>query len=232
MRLFNAEFRIVGVVSDVEPCPFFRIQGGVLIPYETMLHMIEAPDAAQLIGIRLSPGAHPAPALARIESVLMRNRQEPFFESWQQNAYIETQKRVVRTIEWLLSSIAFLTLLTACIGCMNILVVSVNERTREIGLRMAVGASQARILFMFLMEGFRIMAAGGALGIVGGYFLTIHILRPLPNLITGYKGWTFTFSGESVWKAMVVLTISAFLACLLPAWRAARLDPSRALRRE
>ncbi|MFP4381793.1 MAG: ABC transporter permease [Candidatus Sumerlaeia bacterium] len=232
VRLYNAEFLVVGIASDIEPCPFFRVKGSVLIPQATLTALKERDDLPQLIGLRLTPNTPQDLIVQRIESILMRQRELPTFESWEQSAYIETQKRVVRTIEWLLSSIAFLTLLTACIGCMNIMVVSVNERTREIGLRMAVGATQFQILRMFLLEGFRIMAAGGVLGVIGGYFLTDRILKPLPQLITGYQGWTFTFTGEAVWKAVGVLALCAFLASLLPAWRAASLDPSRALRSE
>ena len=112
------------------------------------------------------------------------------------------------------------------------MVVSVNERSSEIGLRLAIGATPVEILGMFLFEGFVLILTAGCLGIVAGYFLTQGILKPLPTMIPDYEGWEFTFSAMALIKTMTLLIIAAFLGGFLPAWKACRMEPIQALRHE
>ena len=137
---------------------------------------------------------------------------------------------MVSTIEWLVTSISVLILLVACISCSNIMVLSVNQRKHEIGIRRAVGATKIDILGLFLFEGFLLITAGGVLGIIGGFFLTQEILKPLPDLISTYKGWDFHFTTFAVIRTLGVLFFMAFLSSLIPSWHAAKLDPVQALR--
>jgi len=124
----------------------------------------------------------------------------------------------------LLSSIAFISLLVGGIGIMNIMLVSVTERTREVGLRMAVGATELAILMQFLIEAVVLSAIGGAFGVVLGLGLSVAV-----SLISG---WPATISSLSVIVALVFSAGVGIFFGLYPAWRASKLDPIVALRHE
>ncbi|MCY3020044.1 MAG: ABC transporter permease [Planctomycetota bacterium] len=124
----------------------------------------------------------------------------------------------------LLSSIAFISLLVGGIGIMNIMLVSVTERTREVGLRMAVGATDLAIMTQFLVEAVVLSAIGGAFGVVLGIGLSTGV-----SLI--FK-WPATLSMLSVVVALVFSAAVGIFFGLYPAWRASQLDPIVALRHE
>ena len=124
-----------------------------------------------------------------------------------------------------LYSIAGISLVVGGIGIMNIMLVSVTERTREIGVRMAVGARRGDILTQFLIEASVISVLGGGLGILCGYAFT-DILESLTQLLE-----TYTTSTSIAW-ALGMAIIIGILSGLYPAVRASRLDPVEALRYE
>ncbi len=131
-------------------------------------------------------------------------------------------------IIWIFRSIGILTLLVGAIGVTNIMLVSVAERTREIGLRKALGSTRRSILFQFLAEALTITAIGGALGILLG----IGIVKLIAKLPLG-EGFTApVISPSSIWVAVIVLGVVGLVAGIYPAWRAALVDPIVALRTE
>jgi putative ABC transport system permease protein len=135
-----------------------------------------------------------------------------------------TMERASRTMTWLLAAVAAVSLLVGGIGIMNITLLSVTERTREIGLRMAVGARGRDVMRQFLFEAAVISAAGGLLGIIVGVVASIGIARSLQ--------WATVVSPLSVLLAFGVATAVGVFFGWYPARRAARLDPIVALRRE
>jgi putative ABC transport system permease protein len=135
-----------------------------------------------------------------------------------------TMERASRTMTWLLAAVAAVSLLVGGIGIMNITLLSVTERTKEIGLRMAVGARSRDVMRQFLFEAAVISAAGGLLGIVIGVLASIGIARSLQ--------WATVVSPFSVVLAFGVATAVGVFFGWYPARRAARLDPIVALRRE
>jgi putative ABC transport system permease protein len=135
-----------------------------------------------------------------------------------------TMERASRTMTWLLAAVAAVSLLVGGIGIMNITLLSVTERTREIGLRMAVGARSRDVMRQFLYEAVVISAAGGLVGIVVGVLASIGIARSLQ--------WATVVSPASVALAFGVAAAVGVFFGWYPAKRAARLDPIVALRRE
>ena len=135
-----------------------------------------------------------------------------------------TMERASRTMTWLLAAVAAVSLLVGGIGIMNITLLSVTERTREIGLRMAVGARGRDVMRQFLFEAAVISAAGGLLGIILGVIASIGIARALR--------WATVVSPLSVLLAFGVATAVGVFFGWYPARQAARLDPIEALRHE
>ena len=135
-----------------------------------------------------------------------------------------TMERASRTMTWLLAAVAAVSLLVGGIGIMNITLLSVTERTREIGLRLAVGARSRDVMRQFLFEAMVIAAVGGLLGIIIGVIASVSIARTLQ--------WATVVSPSSVAIAFGVATAVGVFFGWYPARRAAQLDPIVALRRE
>jgi putative ABC transport system permease protein len=135
-----------------------------------------------------------------------------------------TMERASRTMTWLLAAVAAVSLLVGGIGIMNITLLSVTERTREIGLRMAMGARRKDVMRQFLFEAVVISAAGGLIGIIVGVIASAGIARSLQ--------WSTVVSPLSVALAFGVATAVGVFFGWYPARRAAQLDPIVALRRE
>ena len=129
-----------------------------------------------------------------------------------------------RTMMLMLMGIASISLIVGGIGIMNILLVSVTERTREIGLRMAVGAKRVHILLQFLIEAIIMTAIGGALGVGAG----IAIAR----LMTAMIGWPTIISSQAIGVAFLFSLIVGIFFGLYPANKASKLNPIEALRYE
>jgi len=135
------------------------------------------------------------------------------------------QKRKTQEVfDYALLLIAGISLLVGGIGIANIMLASVTERTREIGVRRAIGAKRRHIVGQFLTETITLATAGGVLGILAG-LAGIEFVR-------WWRGWTLHFSWEVALIALAVSFVVGVLSGLFPAWRASRLDPIQALRYE
>ena len=133
-------------------------------------------------------------------------------------------KRVVRMLSALALSVAAVSLVVGGVGIMNIMLVSVTERTREIGLRMAVGANSADILHQFLIEAVVLCLVGGAIGILAG--------RASSMFLGAIVGWPTQASLDAAVVAVAVAVAVGIIFGYYPAWKASRLNPIDALRYE
>jgi putative ABC transport system permease protein len=169
-----------------------------------------------------------ARAKLQIESILrQRHRVEPGREDFLVSSQAELREKtnaVLADFSKLALGVALVSLLVGGIGVMNIMLVSVAERTREIGIRMSIGARERDILVQFLVEAIALTMLGGLLGIVVGSAITIGIGRVLSSPMSPSP----EALGLAVATSVAIGTIFGFL----PAWRAAKLDPMAALRVE
>jgi ABC-type antimicrobial peptide transport system permease subunit len=169
------------------------------------------------------------PAIAEITSLLrqrhhIRPGQEDDFNVRRPDEIIKAQIETNHTLEALLISIAFISLLVGGIGVMNVMLVSIAERTREIGLRLAVGATEGDIRLQFLGEAVMLCVFGGLLGIglgVGASFV-----------LGKTRGWPMEVPPEDILIAPIFSVSVGVFFGYYPARRAARLDPIEALRHE
>ena len=163
-------------------------------------------------------------------SALLRERHnspEDDFRIQTQTELLDTATEVERSLQVLVVSIALISLIVGGIGIMNIMLVSVTERTREIGIRKAIGAKRLDILWQFLIESFLVTTLGGALGVIAGVGATQIAER---FAIGGDNAYVVT----PLWVlvGLVVAGLTGIVAGVYPAWRASRLDPIEALRHE
>ena len=231
LTLYDVDLRIIGVLKPFENTPFFEASNSVFLPYHTFMRLTDHSDSPDFIILNLKPGADNRRAVGHIDNLLNRAGNCKSYTIWDQRIFIEKKKQMASTIEWLVNSISLLILLVACVSCSNIMVLAVNQRRQEIGVRRALGATRADILGLFLFEGFLLIFLGGMLGIGAAYFLTQGILQSLPNLISTCKGYDFQFTAFAVIKVLGVLCVMAAFSSLIPAWHASKMDPVEALRR-
>ena len=142
---------------------------------------------------------------------------------------LDTIEQVMNTLTLFLAAIAFISLIVGGVGIMNIMYVSVTERTREIGLRMSIGAKPNQILMQFLIEAVMISVTGGIIGILSG--VTLNGLISLILKMTG-ASMTMLISVKSIIVSFLVCTVTGIFFGWYPARKAARLDPIDALRYE
>ncbi|MGD0114882.1 MAG: ABC transporter permease [Dehalococcoidia bacterium] len=157
-----------------------------------------------------------------------------------QSDLLSTATEVDRTLSVLLVSIALISLIVGGIGIMNIMLVSVSERTREIGIRKAVGAKRRDILMQFMIEALVVTLFGGLLGVAVGTGITQilqhdfnwHINLLIRTLNVSVSGGVYVITPRWIIAGLAMSAATGLVFGVYPAWRAARLDPIEALRRE
>ena len=223
--MFNKRpLRIIGVVSDKQ-------MGGassslnLYAPYTTVMNRISGSKKIGSITVKVDDSVNTTVAEKGITELLtMRHGKKDFF-IMNSDTIKQTVESTTGTMKLLISSIAFISLIVGGIGVMNIMLVSVTERTKEIGLRMAIGARQFNILQQFLIEAVLICLIGGVTGI-----LLSGLIGLLFNVFM--TDFTMAFSTGSIVAAVVFSTLIGVIFGYMPAKRAAQLDPITALARE
>jgi macrolide transport system ATP-binding/permease protein len=222
--LRNVPFLVIGVMTEKGASPNGSDQDDVIfVPINTGLVRLFGKSYLSSITVKVADTTDIDATQASIEAVLKaRHRTEDFSVRNMASilqAAIETQD----TFTLLLGTVAAISLLVGGIGVMNIMLVSVVERTREIGIRMATGARMRDILLQFNIEAAVVCAAGGVLGIVVGV---------VAGMILRYTGMTVIFSVTPAVLAFVCACATGLIFGYLPARKAARLDPVVALASE
>lgn len=230
IRYNSIPFKIVGVLKFKGSSTMGEDQDDIMIsPYTTIQKRVLAITHIQTIFTSATTENDSEKAISEIKEVLNRNHkiqegQEADFEIQSQQELMQTIDTVTSLITTLLGSIAGISLLVGGIGIMNIMYVSVTERTKEIGLRMSVGARGRDVLSQFLVEAIILSVSGGVLGIIFGVSISYIV-----KLATGYAISVSTFS---IILAFAVCTIIGIFFGWYPAKKAANLDPIEAIRYE
>jgi putative ABC transport system permease protein len=230
IRIKNLPFEVIGTLEDKGESGMGQDQDDlILAPYTTVQRRLAAIDYINGIYASAVTEDKSAMAIDEVTEILRRTHKlnesdEDDFRVMSQSELIETMSSVTDILTYLLGAIAGISLLVGGIGIMNIMFVSVTERTREIGLRMSVGGRGQDILKQFLVESIILSILGGALGVLFGYL----IAKVAGTLI----GTTTFVTTQSVVLALVVCFIIGVFFGWYPARKAANLNPIDALRYE
>ncbi len=232
IRLKGASFRVVGVMEKKGNIGMRTVDSQVMIPITTAMSRLFGRKFIDSIWAQAAETGLVEQAMDEIKGEL-RRRHDIRFRSGQEDDFRvfsqEEQRRQIGEIVFLfqvvLYSIALISLVVGGIGIMNIMLVSVTERTREIGVRMAVGARRGDILLQFLIEAGTVSLLGGAFG-VGCGFAFNNLIEETTQIIE-----TYTPASALIWALSMAIGIG-ILSGIYPAYKASRLDPVEALRYE
>jgi putative ABC transport system permease protein len=230
IRIKSIPFRVVGVLESKGQSPMGDDQDDrIFAPYTTVQRKLAGITWLQFINASAVTQEASLAAVPQIESLLReRHRIRPgddddFFVRTQSEV-ADIAKQTQQVMIMLLGSVASVSLIVGGIGIMNIMLVSVTERTREIGVRMAVGATESDVRKQFLVEAVTLSMIGGLVGIVAGLGGSA--------MITNLLGWTTIVSPRAIMTAVLFTVAVGIFFGYYPARKAAQLDPIEALRYE
>jgi len=221
----SSPFLVIGVLSSKGLTPRGDdMDNSVWLPYSTAGARIFGQRFFNDIVVRVKTDADMTVVQVGLHALLMKRHGKEDFNIRNMANTIETANETQNTLTYLLAAIAVISLVVGGIGVMNIMLVSVTERTREIGIRMAIGARNFDVLFQFLTEAVMVCFIGGLLGIfvgIGGGLATSAI-----------AGWRVIFTIAPIIIAFVCASLTGIIFGYLPAKKAAQLDPIEALARD
>jgi putative ABC transport system permease protein len=229
VRIRGVPFEIVGVLQEKGAMGFFNPDEDIYVPLATAQMRVMGTDLLRSIGVQARSEASMDAAMAQTDQILrrahrLRPGEDADFTVRNQTTLLSTMGETTKTFSFLLAGIATISLLVGGIGIMNIMLVSVTERTREIGLRKALGARRRDILLQFLIEALVLCLAGGALGVAAGYGAS--------NVLEHTAGWSMEIAPRAIGLAFGFSAAVGLFFGLWPARRAAGLAPIEALRYE
>jgi putative ABC transport system permease protein len=230
IRIKNAPFTVVGWLAAKGANAFGSDQDDViLMPYTSAMKRLSGDTKFRAFNVQFASADVLSEVTNQITAILRQNHQitsdkEDDFSIRSQQEMSDFANASNRIMTLLIGTFAGISLVVGGIGIMNIMLVSVTERTREIGIRLAVGARARDVLRQFLTEAVLLSVVGGALGIATGYWLA--------PLLTKFAGFPTLISNSSVALAFSVSAIIGVVFGFFPALKAANLDPIEALRYE
>ena len=230
IRIRNQPFRVIGVLTNKGQGSFGQDQDDtIIVPYTTVMKRLLGQDYLREITISAENGANLEQLTGSIEVLLRERHRIP--PGGDDDFLVRTLDEIAsvltastNTMTYLLAGIAAVSLLVGGIGIMNIMLVSVTERTREIGLRLSVGARDLDVLLQFLTEAMVLSLAGGAIG-VGLGFAASYALSEI-------MGWSTLVSPNAILLSFGCAAAIGIFFGFYPARKAAALDPIEALRYE
>ena len=227
LRIRNLPFRILGVLSSKG----FNLNGQdqddvVIIPYTSHMRRVSRRANISTILIQARTADKLDKVKQEVEDVLTQRRKgrEPDFTVRTQEEIAAAATQTSKTMTALLGGIAVVSLVVGGIGIMNIMLVSVTERTREIGIRLAIGAHGRDVLLQFLIEAVLLSSLGGMLGVAIGIGMS--------EFVSKYNGWPTLVPTVWIFISVAGSAVVGIISGFYPAYKAAQLDPIDALRYE
>ena len=228
VRIAGRPFQIIGVLEPLGSIFGASRDSVAYIPYSTYQKLYGARDS--VVTFIQVPSAEQLEAAEDQVRTIMRNRRGGVFKQQEdegfsletQDVFLDLYGKATSNIYIVTIAVAAISLVVGGIVVMNIMLVSVTERTKEIGIRKAIGARRKDILTQFLIEAVMVTAIGGAIGVLTGFGLAY--------LIAALIGFPLLISVASAVLGVGVSSVVGIVSGLWPAWRAARLDPIEALR--
>ena len=230
IRFKNIPLKIIGILAAKGESNFGQDQDDIIIaPYTTVQKRVLAQTYLQSIVASAITEEEAENAVNQVKTILERTHniapdQENNFNVFSQQELISTFSSTSEMLTILLVAIASISLIVGGIGIMNIMYVSVKERTKEIGLRMAIGAKGKDILAQFLIESVLISITGGVVGVVLGLLATY--------VVKAFIGWPVSITFYSIVLSFLVCTVTGVFFGWYPARKASDLEPITALRYE
>ncbi|MCC2630894.1 MAG: hypothetical protein K0S38_703 [Candidatus Paceibacter sp.] len=234
IKIKNQTFRVIGVIPK-KGASLINFDNVALIPYTTVQQYVLGQKHFTEFIVEAQTEADIERTVQDLKYTLreLHNISDPSEDDF----YIETQAEVAKSLGTItdvltifLASVAGISLFVAGIGIMNIMLVSVTERTREIGLRKAIGATEKNILTQFLFESMALTGVGGIIGVILGTTLSMLISMILSSSLG--LNWAFTFPFKAAFIGIVVSALVGLVFGLYPAREASRKSPIEALRYE
>ena len=225
----NISFEVVGVVEEKGGQSWFNEDEQIFVPVETAQFRLLGTDRVNQFKVVVESQATIPVAMVQIEEILRREHRltlgkDNDFWITDNAQFLQTRQETTQTFTMLLAGIAAVSLLVGGIGIMNIMLVSVTERTKEIGVRKALGASRNAVLLQFLLEATTLCTAGGILGVAFAYAASRTLAQS--------AGWEMAIAPQTVGMAVAFAAVVGVFFGIWPARRAASLDPIVALRYE
>ncbi|MDP6653140.1 MAG: ABC transporter permease [Gammaproteobacteria bacterium] len=222
-------FEIIGVFEKKGTLGWQNADEQIWIPLDTALFRMFGLKAIEVISAKVAPDSTIEKAIVDIERVLRREHkimpgEDNDFSIGDPREFFNVRQAATDVFAYLLASIAGISLIVGGIGIMNIMLVTVTERTREIGIRKALGATRFNILMQFLVEAMILCMIGGSVGILLG--------TGIATAMTQFVGWQTIVSPAAISIAFLFSAGIGLIFGILPARKAARLDPIEALRYE
>lgn len=229
IQIRSISFEVVGVMESKGGSGWRNPDDDIWIPLSTAQYRVTGDEFVETISAKVSDSSTIPMAMLEIERVLRREHgvlpgRDNDFAIMNRKQFAESRQEATEVFTYLLAGIAGVSLLVGGIGIMNIMLVTVTERTREIGVRKALGATKGNILLQFLVESTILCLLGGLIGLALG--------ASASALLAKYAGWQTVVTSGSVMTAFGFSAAVGIIFGIWPAKRAAALDPIDALRHE
>ena len=229
LQIRSISFTVIGIMESKGGSGWRNPDDDIWIPLSTAQFRVTGNESVQTISAKVSETSSIPMAMLEIERVLRREHgvlpgKDNDFAIMNRKQFAESRQEATQVFTYLLAGIAGVSLVVGGIGIMNIMLVTVTERTREIGVRKALGATKGNILLQFLVESTILCILGGLLGLLLGVSASA--------LLAKYAGWQTVVTSSSALTAFGFSAAVGMVFGIWPAKRAASLDPIDALRHE